>query len=160
MVLFKVKTSVSHEYTYFDCSLMALVRIPYKLHPKLEKSELINKIGNVRCFPSTADKHRITLIYSISINHNFHHLTNILVIFIYITEYLYVYLHVLFVLTWQDQQQCIHCASSLVTINNTIFYLGTPDDGRKTETCSMITFQQTSILKTRLWLTDILYIIY
>jgi hypothetical protein len=68
MVLLKVnavKTSVSHEYTYFDCSLMALVRIPYKLRPKLKKSELINKIGNVRRFPSTVDKRRITLIYNI-----------------------------------------------------------------------------------------------
>jgi hypothetical protein len=60
---FAVKPSVSHEYTYFDCFLMALVQIPYTLHPKLEKNKLISKIGNVRCFPTTLDKHKITLQY-------------------------------------------------------------------------------------------------
>jgi hypothetical protein len=66
--------------------------------------------------------------------------------------YIYAYLYALCVLKWQDQQQRTLCACSWVTINDTIWYtyLETLDDGRKTETCSVLMFQYTPIWKTKL----------
>jgi hypothetical protein len=52
--------------------------------------------------------------------------------------YVYIYLHVLFVLKWHDQEQWICYSCSLVMIK---YYLEMPDDGWKTKTCSMVMFQ-------------------
>jgi hypothetical protein len=80
--------------------------------------------------------------------------------FIYIKHWVpvctYTYIYILFLLTWQDQQQRVRCISNSVTINDTILLFWNAWWWLKHVGWYFIKHQY---WKQKLWLTDIMYIV-